>query len=299
MAYKRKYVKKTYRRRNYRRRNVKKQDEGIISRAVRYGKTAWNVYNRVRRVVPWLPLVDMTKGSAGAVPMIGPSGKAMLLTQASTPHSAPKYSMMGAPTVSIANRARSVLPPRLKTKMIYAQTLDITTAPPASFIHLWNINSLFQPSASGGFTPHQPMGFDQLSSFYRSHIVTGCKIVIEGANTSGPAAQLSLGAYDINVTPPTTISALNESPFFITNTVTNQHRWKFEKYFDTAAVAGLTKDAYMDEQQMWGSSTANPTFLIRGHLELNNLDLTQFVGECTATLIFYSIFFNPLQLAQS
>lgn len=267
-----------------------------------HGYRLYNRYQSLKKKFPWLPYTAIGKPSSG---LIAPSGKYVsntgnnnrMVTVANSHQ--PSFMSGGQPTYNVGNRARSILPPRLKTKLIYSEIFNFSTTSPNNFLNEFNANSLYAPNRTGGGGSHQPMGYDQLTPLYRSYVVTGVKFIVEGALSSSPAAQISIGAYSTSVTPPTTLSALNESSFYNTHVVQNTHRFKFEYYVDNAKVLGISMANYIDETDFWGAASSSPTVLTVCGLTANSLDLSACTCRMTVTAVYYCIFFNPLQLNQS
>lgn len=261
---------------------------GTAARYAGYGYAAYKGYHRLKKHVPWLPIRPVEGGFRG------PSGAPI---NRIVPQSVMSLGAGSGHTTYIGSRARSILPARLKTKMIYSETHDVATSPPNPFLQAWNANSLFKPNnTSAG---HQPLGFDQIMTMYRGYIVTGCKMILEGSTTSASGAQVNVGALASGIAVPANLSAYNESPYYNTHVVNNQHRWKCSYFIDPAKVLGLTVQQYRDDPDMWGSASASPAILVLAHNAINNIDLSQYVGEHTVTLIFYATFFDPVQLTQS
>lgn len=84
-------------------------------------------------------------------------------------------------------------PDRVKTKMIYADVITLTSTLGSVADYVFRMNSLFDPDFTG--TGHQPQWFDQFSAVYTNYRVLGSKITCRfvptnindtEANDSGP-----------------------------------------------------------------------------------------------------------------
>ncbi|WP_445775552.1 hypothetical protein [Shewanella sp.] len=71
-------------------------------------------------------------------------------------------------------------------KLRYCDTVTINPGLGTVGYHSFRANSCFDPDYTG--TGHQPLGFDQWSTFYNHYIVVGAKIKITVTSNSGPGS---------------------------------------------------------------------------------------------------------------
>lgn len=88
--------------------------------------------------------------------------------------------------------SRAPCPPRALVKMRYNTpiTLDVGVTGIAA-IHAFSCNGCYDPDATG--TGHQPMGFDQWSSFYQRYQVLRSKITVTFFATADPLQRSIVG----------------------------------------------------------------------------------------------------------
>jgi len=204
------------------------------------------------------------------------------------------------------NTGRSVIANRYITKLIYSDTFNLSNAVGAVVWQQFRINDLYDPDFTG--TGHQPMGFDQLCpTLYSRFVVTGCKVVIEGRfrstnlDTAPVTGNFFLGAQPVvTSTPPSGMSAINESRQYISVTRTDQERIRIVKYYDNARVNGIPRRVLLAEENYSGSSSASPQKSNILNVGFTPTDSGSVVNcQFTVTLVYYVQFYSPVPLVQS
>lgn len=142
-------------------------------------------------------------------------------------------------------------------------------------ITTWNLNSLFDPDATGA--GHQPQQYDQLTAIYRRYHVYGCKVDIEFSNPTadGLFVAWSVRARNTAGIITASIAQLGELPHVkqmpMHNTGSQVKRVSF--FVNMRDICHVPKLIYnSDEAQFSAAFNANPLEFI--YLE---------IGTCTTT----------------
>jgi len=219
-----------------------------------------------------------------------------------------RSSGMGKFTLNARTRTRAVLPPRYSTKLVYNEVFNIAQAAGTPWTWEYSGNGMNDPNVSGG--GHQPYGFDEMSNLYRNYVVTGVKIVLEGAQHIAPTAtappgalQISIGHNTLGAVPPTLADAINENFNYITRIVSPETgNFKMKKYYPINSKLGIPRSALLTESSYWGSSTGvvNPTAGTKLNLNIINLNPTPATtASLSVTLVYYCSYFNRNLFGQS
>lgn len=197
------------------------------------------------------------------------------------------------------NPGRSLMPMRYKTKLMYCDVLNVTyTAPLGVQWYTFRMNSLFDPDFTG--IGHQPAGYDQITPFYNSWIVTGVKVLWEGRFLSGGEYVLALnGQAPLNQLPAGPVSELLEDRRTIIKRADLYHTFRIEKYYDVATVSGIPRSRMMDDISYSGNVGANPQTVGWVNLGSVSTDLSTYSVNSTITLVYYCEFFEPIEIGPS
>lgn len=100
-------------------------------------------------------------------------------------------------------------PNKLRCKLKYFETPNITSTTGGLTKHIWNANSIFDPNDTG--TGHQPLYHDTFASLYDHYAVISSKIIITIVNRSTTdSALVSLGPEDDNSASSTTSTLVEQ-----------------------------------------------------------------------------------------
>nr|WAE43152.1 MAG: capsid protein [Cressdnaviricota sp.] len=193
------------------------------------------------------------------------------------------------------------VPPRLVSKLSYVQSVTLAAGTGLATAQIV-LNGAYNPFPAGG---HQPMGFDQMMSFYQFYRVLGAKVTCifsNGVNSDNPP-MVGISFTENASFSPTSLAMIIERG----NVVYRQHctftsgvsttlskRWSAKKWYGPA---------YNDVQQ-GGTASANPA----GELAYANIwsSPTVAYGGATFDAVICNIkveyiveFSGQLQLTQS
>ena len=196
---------------------------------------------------------------------------------------------------------RQLIPKRFSTKMVWSEKTDTVTAVNTPSFILYAINGMNDPNKTSGST-HQTMGYDQMAVLYNNYVVTGVKVIFEGAPTAAGAHSISIQCGTQGSSFATDPSAINEYRQGYSLITSNQRPWRMSKYFSIASVLGVKPGTIVDNADYWGitSSASNPTFGAELYWQIYNLDASEQINtQWTVTFVYYVTFFNPVPIAQS
>lgn len=141
-----------------------------------------------------------------------------------------------------------IVPDKLVTTMVYSGVVNYAPGLPAED-RSWNMNSIFDPDRSG--VGHQPLGRDQLATFYNRYRVLSCKWEVDMIPAS------AAGAYALVIVPNNenagiagNIDTAIESPYA---------KYKWSQYQHTGASTGanaLRLTGSMNLGKLYGVSDA-------------------------------------------
>lgn len=198
-------------------------------------------------------------------------------------------------TVNV-NKALSPIPQRYITKMKFAA--DASTGVDG-FLRL-NLNSIWDPLRSGGVSPDQPYGRDQLALLYNRYRVIACGWRIMCPNTGG---NLLVGTLPSNETFTTTAFAdFRENPRarYITQHATGECKTIAGKIY-LPSLVGRSKQQYMADDRYQAQIDSNPaelSILNIGVAATNGGMLT--TGQTVNLLLEYTVeFFDVKTLVSS
>lgn len=191
------------------------------------------------------------------------------------------------------------MPQNLITTLRYTDVFSINPTVGSAGIWTFAANGLFDPNVTG--TGHQPMGFDQLMTFYNHYEVIGAKIkftVVPGAEVTGFNFGVKL---DDNATP--TASGID---------VICEHamtQWKthpgtglsngFDVYCSYSSKKFFGDKA--GDRELWGTSAANPAELAYFCCFISALTALQDIGSipCFAAIEYIVKFHEAKDLTYS
>lgn len=201
-------------------------------------------------------------------------------------------------TVNV-NRALQPIPQRFIVKMKYAEAFNITTGVGAIGAYRYNLNSIFDPNATG--IGHQPYGHDTFQTLYNRYRVIKCSYLITAQNTTN-SANFVVAALPANETVGVaTMSEARENPRckYITQG-TGSPILKLKGGVYLPSLVGRNKAQYMADdryQATFGTSPNEQAILnIYGAPLSEAGDITI---NCNITLVYHVECFDVKNLAQS
>lgn len=194
------------------------------------------------------------------------------------------------------------LPNRFKTKLKYVETNLALNPGVAGTVagYFISANSLFDPNATG--VGHQPMGFDQMMTFYKRYNVIGARIKVTFYQDSTATYPCKVGIYK---------TTLNSLPFTEFNTFIEQGNCTYTRVGSGFAGAvdlvssisikkflGGKKVAFSDD---WtGTSTSSPTNQVYfGLIAAPDAGIDAPSLYLNWEVEYIAIFYDPNALAQS
>lgn len=206
--------------------------------------------------------------------------------------------------VSIINNYQSSLaiPSAKYVKLKYCQILAINETAAWDYVATFSLNSLYDPDYSLG--GHQPMGFDQWTTFYKNYIVNAAKITVSTVNSHGSiTAQRNPGfqaMWPCGINVAAAVTPLQEVFEYqnVTGTMIGYYAGKPSKmqaYINIPKALGLTKEQY--DPEIYGAEvTANPSLRVNYAVQVTG-DVSNATTEVRATTMveieFYAKFYNP------
>jgi len=207
-----------------------------------------------------------------------------------------------------ADLALNILPRSFRRVLPYAETYTLTTgtAGVLGTAQLMLLNSLYDPNSTG--TGHQPYGFDQLSSWFKTYIVHSVKVKILACSIGGSAEVAVCWKLDnpngFQSMVGYTVDQATEAPMIGVGLLGASGIDRvFKKTLDIYPheVLGITKAQYLNEIGSYGAAyNANPTLCPTLQLAVGSYTGT--AGENASVQVvmeFDAEFFNPAQQAQS
>lgn len=178
----------------------------------------------------------------------------------------------------IVNPSKSLITPRYFTKLEYSEPLGVVSGlGPAISWTQFKSNSCFDPFAAVG--GHQPMGYDQLTSFYEKYRVHAVLVVVKSrtvvtAAGQNPNAALVIQQYK-NPTPfVTNLGTAEEDRQTYVQFIDDNKSYTFKRKFYPAQCLGNTRKQYNSDpltagqfQNLAGGDPTTLTYLNIGLVE--------------------------------
>ena len=191
-----------------------------------------------------------------------------------------------------------------QTRHIYGETINVATFAGVINDHIYNLNSVFDPNYTGG--GHQPLGRDQMATFYNRYRVDKVHVSAEFIKITdsiigfhGIAANNTATAF---INP---ISGLMEQPnskssatsATLSGAKTNLH---YKRMYDLASITGVSKAIYKSDDRYQALETASPSEVIALHLLGCDLqEAANYAYVIRLRLVYYTTWFDPKPIAQS
>jgi len=193
----------------------------------------------------------------------------------------------------LVNTALQPIPQRYIVKMKYAE--DVFTN--AGGLFYYNLNSIFDPSRSGG--GHQPYGFDQLATLYNRYRVIATGWRITSPNNTFP---VQLGALATNeIITPLTFAELKENPRskYVVQQIGGNAQLVRGRV-SIPSLVGRTKEQYMADDRYQATVVSDPAELAILNIMVANQAGVPQGGQVINILLEFTVeFFDSKPLAQS
>jgi hypothetical protein len=197
-------------------------------------------------------------------------------------------------TTGLILRSLPLFPYRCRRSLNYYDTSSITTGASTANAYVFSANGAFDPNISG--TGGQPMGFDQMMTFYNHYTVMRSRIRIECVNSSTVQTVTAGIAVSGSATVVSGIEQLLENgdvAIVRLNTVaTASSMGKLGRRLNVAKFQGI--DDIMDDPNMRGDASSNPSEQVYYHFSVHNpFSATQATVFFEAFLEYDIMFHEP------
>jgi len=207
----------------------------------------------------------------------------------------------GGVSTVVSNPWMPVFAPSTTRRLRYSSTFGGATASGAiTSTYVIRANDLFDPDFSG--TGHQPMGFDQMMTFYNHFCVVWAKLTCVFKNTAGSAPTVCL-RIDADTTPLTSIDRIVEFGGCVTENLEIKGGYGANKQLsmvaDIGKIQGISRVALTSDPSLQGSASASPAECTYFHITM--WDTTATTGSCEVDIILeqIAIFTEPRDLTGS
>lgn len=162
-----------------------------------------------------------------------------------------------------------IFPARTKRVLRYSTSASVNSASGAVATYVFRANDLFDPDFTS--TGHQPMGFDQMMSFYNHFCVESSRIVAVFKNQATGTMRCSV-RIDADSTPLTVPDQLLEFGGLTTDTLEAKGVYGANKTLQLSVnipkIQGIPASSFMADPSLRGSSAASPSECTYYHLQV-------------------------------
>jgi len=194
-----------------------------------------------------------------------------------------------------------LFPPTISKRLRYSTTFAGATASGAiTSTQIFRANDLFDPDFTG--TGHQPMGFDQMMTWYNHFVVTWAKITLVVKNTTGSAPTICLRV-DGDSTPITVIDRVVEIGGCVTEDLEVKGSYgankKLSLVADICKLQGVKRGAITSDPSLQGNAAASPAEVTYFHITM--WDTSGTTGSCEVDVILEQVatFLEPRDITES
>lgn len=195
------------------------------------------------------------------------------------------------------------LPKQIYAKLKYSEISEVNLLAASTYTQLYRLNSLFDPNETS--TGGQPYYFDQYAALFQRYRVFGCKVEVT-ISTSSSTTNLfhpSVALLSWAGTAPSwgnLATAINSKRTVYRQLIPGQTVAVLKKYYDCAAVAGVSKNEYHSTDTFQAATSANPTRTCNVQLYVENNDAVAAITvQYTIRMTFYCKFFDNAEPAAS
>jgi hypothetical protein len=195
-----------------------------------------------------------------------------------------------------------LFPPTITKRLRYSTTFALSATTGAiTSTQVFRANDLFDPDFTG--TGHQPMGFDQLMTWYNHFVVIWAKITVVAKCTSGSAPTVCLRV-DADSTPLTVIDRIVEIGGCVTEDLEVKGAYgankKLSMTADICKLQGVSRSAITADPSLQGNAAASPAECTYFHITLwDTVATTTGSCECDVILEQIAIFLEPRNISES
>lgn len=191
------------------------------------------------------------------------------------------------------------VPNSVRRTLIYADSIGLDAGASQSAVHVFRMNSLFDPDYTG--VGHQPRYFDQLAAMFNRYRVDSIDVEI---NWTSPATALGAlctlnGANTLNGNAPLDALELpfTSSPLIVNTTGPLTQRFKV----NLAAVNGVSKKHYEEDDRFQATIGTNPAEAMGLSVAISSPDNATVgtIAYATVRIAFHCVMFDRISVASS
>lgn len=191
---------------------------------------------------------------------------------------------------------------RLVKKFRYVDRINLDATSVAADVHTFCANGLYDPDITG--TGHQPIGFDQLMSFYNHYTVIGAKIRVDYLpNSTSPTTAQSYVGIEMsgNVTPVTTIPTLFEQGNSVYRVLGTANSGRPLSLTKKCSMKRELSQPPMSCDENAGTASTNPSEKVYFHIWQTAISSSfePTAVNCLVTIDFVAVLHEPLALTGS
>lgn len=195
------------------------------------------------------------------------------------------------------------IPSQMFAKLRYSHTRNFSVAGLGLSVYDYNLNSLFDPDATGG--GNQPYYFDQYAALYERYRVYGCKVTVmvtcSASTTNAYFPDLALLTW-AGETPSWTdwSTAICSRGAIVRRIVPAQKPMYISKYYNLQRESGVSKTEYNVAEVFQALTGGTPVRRMYTELNIRNNDSgTSFSIGTVVNLTYYVKFYDRREPAQS
>jgi hypothetical protein len=193
------------------------------------------------------------------------------------------------------NRSLPLFGERTRRSIPYFEVVSITGVAAQLYSYVYAANGCFDPNVTG--TGHQPMGFDQMMTFYNHYTVISSKIKVTFSNQSNLDSYAGLevsgsSAYSVDYTVHMENGEIVYAPLQPINVFGNNAT--LSTSVNCAKFQGMSPSIIMADSQMRGDAASNPAEVIYYLLPVwNPVTVTAPVVVANVLIVYDVIFHEP------
>lgn len=194
-----------------------------------------------------------------------------------------------------------IFPASITKRLRYSTSFQVTASAGAiGSIQVFRANDLFDPDYSG--TGHQPMGFDQMMTWYNHFTVLRSKLVVIAKNlgTNSPTVCLRV---DGDFAPITVIDRIVEVGGCVIESLEATKQYGANKSLSITAdimkLQNVRRSAISSDPSLQGSAAASPVECTYFHVYAWDVQAVTTNVQFEATLEYEAVFSEPRVITQS